>query len=86
MTATTDTLSAFIGIANENEFFSHHYLAEVFRGDVEETLARWRGVEEAHPGDDSPPRPLQPAARPGPGLVRDPRAHRPRAFRGHPTA
>ena len=53
MTATTDTVSAFIGIANENEFFSHHYLAEVFRGDVEETLAHWRASEEARPGDDT---------------------------------
>jgi hypothetical protein len=32
MSAPAGTVATFIGIANENEFFSHHYLAEVSTG------------------------------------------------------
>ncbi len=28
------------GIHNENEFYSHHYLAEIFAGDIQATLER----------------------------------------------
>ena len=28
------SVQTFAGIANENEFYSHHYLAEVFKGDI----------------------------------------------------
>ena len=34
--------AVFAGIHNENEFYSHHYLAEIFRGDLRTTLDRWR--------------------------------------------
>ncbi|KAB2928363.1 MAG: class I SAM-dependent DNA methyltransferase [Candidatus Contendobacter sp.] len=44
---------AFAGIANENEFFSHHYLAEVFRGDIQDTLNAWQAEEDAHPGAEA---------------------------------
>ena len=29
-----EAVQTFAGIANENEFYSHHYLAEVFKGDI----------------------------------------------------
>ncbi len=35
-----------IGIENENEFYSHHYLAEVFNGDIKDTLADWAQREK----------------------------------------
>jgi len=38
MNAPVETAITFAGIANENEFFSHHYLAEVFRSDIQDTL------------------------------------------------
>ena len=38
--------AALPGIHNENEFFSHHYLAEIFAGDVRETVERWRAAAE----------------------------------------
>ena len=37
----------FAGIANENEFFSHHYLSELFEGDIKETVKRWNENEAA---------------------------------------
>ena len=27
-----EAVQTFVGIANENEFYSHHYLSEVFKG------------------------------------------------------
>ena len=35
------------GIHNVNEFYSHHYLAEIFAGDIQATLDRWREQAEA---------------------------------------
>ena len=43
------------GIRDENEFYSHHYLAEVFAGDIKETLTRWRKSASETP--NSPPTP-----------------------------
>ena len=40
--AATETAATFAGIHNENEFYSHHYLSEVFAGDIRETVERWR--------------------------------------------
>ena len=34
--------ATFTGIQNENEFYSHHYLAELFANDIQTTTARWR--------------------------------------------
>ena len=42
--AAAKTAAAFAGIHNENEFYSHHYLSEVFAGDIRETVERWREV------------------------------------------
>jgi hypothetical protein len=43
----------FIGIINENEFYGHQYLAEVFSGDIRELIDRWQASADAAPaGDD----------------------------------
>ena len=34
--------AAFVGIHNENEFYSHHYLSEIFSRDIGETIETWR--------------------------------------------
>jgi len=57
-----DAVQTFAGIANENEFYSHHYLAEVFKGDIKARLDAWETAEAAHPGDEAhraPPKRLQ---------------------------
>jgi hypothetical protein len=40
------TAQTFAGIDNENEFFGHHYLAEVFRGDIRDQLDAWVARED----------------------------------------
>ncbi|MCB1716350.1 MAG: hypothetical protein KDK05_14595, partial [Candidatus Competibacteraceae bacterium] len=40
MLATAQT--SLIGISNDNEFYSHHYLSEVFRGDIKGLLDDWQ--------------------------------------------
>ncbi len=42
-----DAVQTFAGIANENEFYSHHYLAEVFRGDIKSRLEGWDAAAAA---------------------------------------
>ncbi|WP_322996265.1 class I SAM-dependent DNA methyltransferase [Castellaniella sp.] len=57
-----DAVQTFAGISNENEFYSHHYLAEVFKGDIKARLDAWETEEAEHPGDEthrSPHRRLQ---------------------------
>src|SRR5690554_2901521 len=51
---TTDAATqVFAGITNENEFYGHHYLAEVFKGDIRERLDAWKAREEkARESDD----------------------------------
>ena len=44
------TAAAFTGIHNENEFYSHHYLSEIFSGDIRATVDRWRESAEAGGG------------------------------------
>ena len=56
-----DAIQTFAGISNENEFYSHHYLAEVFKGDIKARLEAWDAHEAAHPGieaDRAPPKRL----------------------------
>lgn len=38
-------MSHWIGISNENEFYSQHYLAEIFNGDVKDVLEAWQQQE-----------------------------------------
>ncbi|GAA0719218.1 Eco57I restriction-modification methylase domain-containing protein [Dokdonella soli] len=45
--ATDHTAQVFVGIANENEFYGHHYLSEVFKGDIRDRLNAWQASEEA---------------------------------------
>ncbi|AKV98097.1 hypothetical protein ACP86_19220 [Marinobacter sp. CP1] len=45
--AVQDTAATFIGLTNENEFFSAHYLAEVFQGDFADTIKDWEAREES---------------------------------------
>ena len=33
------------GLINENEFYSEHYLAEVFSGDIKEVIEQWQSLE-----------------------------------------
>ncbi|WP_199453239.1 class I SAM-dependent DNA methyltransferase [Marinobacter sp. bablab_jr008] len=44
--AVQDTAATFIGLTNDNEFFSAHYLAEVFQGDFADTIKDWDAREE----------------------------------------
>ena len=44
------TAATFTGIHNENEFYSHHYLSEIFSGDIRATVDRWREQAEAESG------------------------------------
>ena len=46
--------AVFAGISNENEFFSHHYLSELFEGDIKETVKRWNEDEAADPERTAP--------------------------------
>ena len=62
-----DTATTFAGIHNENEFYSHHYLSEIFTGDIRDTVARWRDAAEsaggASAGARTPPDALRALAR-----------------------
>ena len=57
--------ATFTGIQNENEFYSHHYLAELFANDIQATTARWReSVAESANGERTPDQALRALARP----------------------
>lgn len=40
--AISDNAATFLGIHNENEFYSAHYLAEVFEGDIKDLIQGWQ--------------------------------------------
>ena len=49
--AVLEAVQTFAGIANENEFYSHHYLAEVFKGDIKARIDAWlQREQESEPG------------------------------------
>ena len=48
-----DTTTTFAGIHNENEFYSQHYLSEIFTGDIRDTITRWREAAEAAGGSSA---------------------------------
>jgi hypothetical protein len=50
----TDNAATFLGISNENEFYSAHYLAEVFKGDISEVLNGWKEKEESEEDYQAP--------------------------------
>ncbi len=45
--AIADTAATYIGINNENEFYTHHYLSQVFEGDIKQVLAAWNEAEKS---------------------------------------
>ena len=49
-----EAVQTFVCIANENECYSHHYLSEVFKGDIRERLEQWATAAEAHPEQRAP--------------------------------
>ncbi len=51
-----DNAATFLGINNENEFYSAHYLAEVFKGDIKDVLAQWQARAEDDAADDAIPK------------------------------
>lgn len=52
MMTTLDTVQTFAGVTNENEFYSHHYLAEVFKGDIRGRIDTWLEREQESERDD----------------------------------
>ena len=42
--------TTFTGIQNENEFYSHHYLSELFANDIQATTSRWHEAAAADEG------------------------------------
>ena len=56
--------TTFTGIQNENEFYSHHYLAELFANDIQATTARWRDTAEGKNGSRTPDQALRALAHP----------------------
>jgi hypothetical protein len=44
-----ETNATFLGLNNENEFFSQHYLAEVFKGDLSALIKQWEESEQEAP-------------------------------------
>ena len=54
-----DRVATFIGLSNDNEFFSAHYLAEVFQGDLADTIKEWEIREEQGDGFVTPHRALR---------------------------
>lgn len=51
-----EAVRTFAGITNENEFYSHHYLAEVFRGDIKVRMDAWEAADTARDLADERPR------------------------------
>ncbi|NVZ57746.1 hypothetical protein HX797_15875 [Pseudomonas edaphica] len=54
-----DSVATYIGLSNDNEFFSAHYLAEVFQGDLADTIKEWDIREEQGEGFVTPQRALR---------------------------
>jgi hypothetical protein len=48
--SVAQAVQSFAGIANENEFYGHHYLAEVFKGDIRTLIESWQAAEDAAGG------------------------------------
>ena len=57
--------TTFTGIQNENEFYSHHYLSELFANDIQATTSRWReAAAEGTNGRRAPDQALRALAHP----------------------
>lgn len=44
--AINDNAATYLGIQNENEFYSAHYLSEVFDGDIRDLIQQWQAKEQ----------------------------------------
>ncbi|MGV0887358.1 class I SAM-dependent DNA methyltransferase [Acinetobacter venetianus] len=44
--AISDNAATYLGIQNENEFYSAHYLSEVFDGDIRDLIQQWQAKEQ----------------------------------------
>lgn len=44
--AISDNATTYLGIQNENEFYSAHYLSEVFDGDIRDLIQQWQAKEQ----------------------------------------
>ena len=51
--AISENAATFLGIHNENEFYSAHYLSEVFKGDINDTLSQWQSKAELDKANQS---------------------------------
>ena len=47
--------ATFVGIHNEREFYSDHYIAEILMKDLRQTVKRWRAESDA--AENRPPTP-----------------------------
>ena len=57
--------TTFTGIQNENEFYSHHYLSELFANDIQATTSRWHdAASEGTNGRRAPDQALRALAHP----------------------
>jgi len=59
----SDNAATFLGISNENEFYSAHYMAEVFQGNIKDVLAEWKKHEDETEGFKAPNNRLKALAR-----------------------
>src|ERR1035437_6103726 len=50
--SVAQSVQSFAGIANENEFYGHHYLAEVFKGDIRSLIESWEATENSAGADE----------------------------------
>ena len=57
--SVAQAVPSFAGIVNENEFYGHHYLAEVFKGDIRAQIEQWQSAEDAAAQDGSPGTPTR---------------------------
>lgn len=53
--AATETTTSYVGISNENEFYSQHYLSEIFKGDIKAILEAWQTAETESEGETKAP-------------------------------
>ena len=53
--AAADAITSYVGISNENEFYSQHYLSEIFKGDIKSILDEWQSAETESEGENKAP-------------------------------
>ena len=61
--AVSDNAATFLGVSNENEFYSAHYLSEVFNGAIKDLLTGWQTREKENDDYKAPYNQLKALAR-----------------------